>query len=262
MPPHHPHLLRAVPILLLCLAGGAVIGDAAADTVHVAVAANFRSTQERLARGFEAKTGHSLVASSGSTGKLYAQIVNGAPFELFLAADEERPAQLVEHGFAVRGTAFTYALGSLVLYSAKGIDLIDGPTALREGRFQRLAIANPEAAPYGRAAIETIRHFGLAEALSSKIVRGENVAQAFQFVSSGSADFAFVPASMVRDVGSKRVWPVPFELYSPIRQNGVLLEVGAQKSAARDYLRFLAGNEGRTLIAEEGYGLPGAEEGP
>ncbi len=227
-----------------------------ADTVHVAVAANFRATETRLAQRFRATTGHRVVASTGSTGQLYAQIVHGAPFEVFLAADTLRPARLVESGHALRGSTFTYALGSLVLCSTTEIDSGDGAEMLRSGRFRRLAIAHPETAPYGRAALETLRRLGLEDAMAGRLVRGENVTQAMHFVTSGAADLGLVARALVSRVPATRIWQVPGDLHGPIRQDAVLLSTAAVRPAARDYLDFLVSAEGRALIASAGYDLP------
>lgn len=245
-----------VSMLLLAAAAAPAAGPAAAAELRVAVASNFRQAMEVLARDFEERTGHAVTLSAGSTGKHYAQIRNGAPFDVFLAADERRPRLLEEHGEAVAGSRFTYARGRLVLWSADPA-LVDAEgRVLDESGFRYIAIANPRLAPYGRAAREVLERRGLWERLAGRIALGENVAQAFQFVRSGNAALGFVARSQVAslDPGERgSSWIVPGSLHEPIDQQAVLLRDGEAARALLDYVRSA---EGRSLIREHGYDTP------
>jgi len=242
----------------VCLA--LVAGLGRADEVQVAVAANFAAPFQKIAAGFEATTGHKAVAIVGATGKFYTQIKAGAPFEILLAADAETPRKLLDEGLAVRGQTFTYATGKLVLWSAQpGVVDIRGEV-LRKGRFQHLAIANPKLAPYGAAAVETLKALGLFDSLSrsTRIVQGESIGQAHQFVSTGNAELGFVALSQVAPpdrpaVGS--MWVVPARLYTPIRQDAALLGRGADKAAAQALMSYLRGAAAKSVIQSYGYGL-------
>ncbi len=240
--------MRALLLALAVLAPA----PAHAGTVTVAVAANFTTAAEDLAPLFKAATGHEVIYSFGATGQLYAQISQGAPFEVFLAADDDRPVWTVAEGLGVDGTVFTYAVGALALYSSM-LDLADGRAVLEAGSFDKLAIADPETAPYGRAAIEVIAALGLATAITPRLVTGENITQALQFVESGNAELGFVAMSQV--VGRPDVWLVPADLYEPIRQDAVLLEAGADNPAARAFLDFLRGEQARAVIEAAGYAV-------
>jgi len=236
------------------LLGGVLLGlllvpQAYADSTNVAVAANFTAVAEELAPLFKAETGHDVTYSFGATGQLYTQISQGAPFEVFLAADDERPTKAVADGFGVDGTVFTYAIGALALYSTV-LDVTDGKAAL-EGPFDKLAIADPATAPYGRAAVEALTALGLYEAVTPKLVTGENISQTLQFIESGNAELGFVAASQV--IGKDSVWIVPADLYEPIRQDAVLLKTGAENPAALAYVEFLKGDTARTVIEAAGY---------
>lgn len=226
---------------------------ASAEEVRIAVAANFAAAAEELAQAFEARTGDELILGSGATGALYAQISQGAPFEVFLAADDARPQQAVDEGFGVGGTVFTYALGELVLYSPT-LDLSSGVALLRSGSFEHLAIADPRTAPYGVAAESALRVLGIHDMLASKLVIGESVAQALLFVESGSAEVGLVALSQVIAEPEERRWPVPRELYRPIRQDAVLLGPGERNPAAAAFLSFLKGEEAQAIMAKHGYG--------
>lgn len=223
---------------------------AQADQVSVAVAANFTRVAEELAPIFKAETGHDVVYSFGATGQLYTQITQGAPFEVLLAADDERPARAVSEGLGVEGSVFTYAIGALALYSTS-LDLADGEAVLRGGAYEKLAIADPETAPYGRAAVETLTALDLVEEITPKLVTGENISQTLQFVESGNAELGFVAASQV--VGKPGVWLVPAELFEPIRQDAVLLKSGEANPAATAYVEFLRSDKAIAVIEAAGY---------
>lgn len=229
---------------------------AAADTAHIAVAANFAMPMKVLADRFEQATGHSLALSSGSTGKFYTQIRNGAPFDVLLAADDDTPARLLREGDAV--ATRNYAIGRLVLWSANP-RLIDGTDAvLKQNRFGKLAVANPKLAPYGAAARETLARLGLLDAVASKLVVGENIGQTYQFAASGNADLGFVALSQVMQDGKLTqgsMWRVPTQLYAPIRQDAALLKHGADNAAARALLDFLGTPGAQAIIRGYGYDL-------
>jgi molybdate transport system substrate-binding protein len=230
----------------------------AAEEAQIAVAANFAAPAKQLAERFAHRSGHKLSLSAGSTGKFYAQIVNGAPFDVFLSADEETPRRLEREKLAVPGSGFTYAIGRLVLWSPRD-GLVDAKgEVLQRGTFKRLAIANPRLAPYGAAAQQTMEKLGVWTALQGRLVQGENIAQTFQFVASGNAELGFVAWSqIVEDDGSRGSrWLVPQELYSPIRQDAVLLARAARNAAAREFLAFLREPAARERIRRFGYDLP------
>ena len=235
-------------------------GHASADEVHAAVAANFAVPMQKLAQQFEKDSGHKAILSSGATGKFYAQIKNGAPFDVLLAADDETPEKLAKEGLALGGSRFTYAIGRLVLWSAKP-GLVDGKgEVLKKGGFTHLSIANPRLAPYGAAVIESLQALGLLEAVQPKFVQAENIAQAFQFAASGNAELGFVAMSQVYEEGklkSGSAWIVPARLHAPIRQDAVLLEKGKGKAAAEALLRFLKSEQAKSLIRSYGYDLQG-----
>jgi molybdate transport system substrate-binding protein len=221
-----------------------------AEIVHVAVAANFTAVAEQLAPLFTAETGHDVSYSFGATGLLYTQISQGAPFEVLLAADAERPRRAVAGGLGVEGTVFTYAIGALALYSTS-LDLSDGKAVLEAGDFDKVAIADPATAPYGRAAQETIEALGLTDAITPKLVTGESISQTLQFVESGNAEIGFVAASQV--VGKSGVWLVPADLHEPIRQDAVLLKAGEANPAATAFLDFLRSDAAVAVIEASGY---------
>jgi molybdate transport system substrate-binding protein len=228
---------------------------AGAGEIKVAVAANFTATANDIAAAFAAETGHRAVLSFGSTGKLYTQIVNGAPFEVLLAADDKTPQKAEAEGKAVAGSRFTYALGKLVLYSPDAA-LVDGEGAvLGTDKFARLAIANPATAPYGAAAMQALGKLGLADTLAPRIVQGDNIAQTFQFVSTGNAELGFVALSQVAKDGNGSRWLVPAELYQPLRQDAVLLQAGAASDAARAFLAFLHSAKAKDIIRGYGYAV-------
>jgi len=224
----------------------------------VAVAANFAEVMERLEADFERDSGHVLTVAVGSTGKLYAQITHGAPFDVLLAADQKRPQLLEGEGAAVAGSRFTYAVGRLTLWSPdEGRVAADGETTLRAGDFRSLALANPDLAPYGAAARQALERLGLWETLKPKAVMGQNIGQAHALVASGNADLGFVALSYVlspRNDHPGSRWDVPAALYTPIRQDAALLSRAADNPAAREFLAFLRSDAARTLIETYGYG--------
>lgn len=241
-------MIRAV--LTTLLAGLLLTTATQAETVSVAVAANFTKVAEELAPIFKAETGHDVSYSFGATGQLYTQISQGAPFEVLLAADDERPGKAVAEGLGVDGTVFTYAIGALALYSTT-LDVSDGKAVLEAGDFGKIAIADPAAAPYGRAATEAIAALGLTEAITPKLVTGENISQTLQFIESGNAELGFVAASQM--VGKSSIWIVPAELFEPIRQNVVLLKTGQANPAATAYIDFLRSDAAVAVIEAAGY---------
>lgn len=242
-----------LPALLCCLPLIAHAGS-----VQVAVAANFTAPMQQIAASFEQDTGHKAVLSFGATGKFYSQIRNGAPFEVLLAADDETPARMEREGMAVPNTRFTYAIGRLVLWSAKP-DFVDSRgDVLKKGGFSHLALANPKLAPYGVAAMEVMSGLGLASQLQPRFVQGENIAQTYQFVHSGNAELGFVALSQVyRDgkLASGSAWIVPASLHTPIRQDAALLQKGKDNAAANTLLKYLGGDKARTIIRAYGYDL-------
>lgn len=231
--------------------------SARTEEVSAAVAANFTAPMNIIAAEFSRDTGHKVNLSFGSSGKIYAQIQNGAPFQVFLSADDEKPARLEAEGLAVPGSHFTYAIGRLALWSARPGYVDAGGEVLRLGRFNKLAIANSRLAPYGKAAEDVLAGMGLRETVSPKLVQGENIAQTFQFAMTGNADLAFVALSQIMADGriaSGSAWVVPGNLHSPIRQDAVLLVSGKRNAAARALMEYLRGDKARTIIESYGYG--------
>jgi molybdate transport system substrate-binding protein len=242
--------------LLWALAAAAFTFPVAADEIRVAVASNFAGAAREIASRFEQESGHRVVIASGATGKHFAQITHGAPFEVFLAADAQRPELLESSGIALPGSRFTYAVGELVLWSPRPGYVDPDGRVLETGDFRHLAIANPKLAPYGRAAREVLMAAGLWEALQPRLVRGENIAQAFQFVGSGNAQLGFVARAQVQRPGRATGgswWKVPQSLYAPIVQQAVLL---VDDATARAFADFLRSAEARQIIRDFGYGLP------
>lgn len=211
---------------------------ATAGETRIAAAANFTAAAKEIGALFSKKTPHQAVFSFASTGTLYTQIINGAPFDVFLAADQARPQLALDAGVAVPGSGFTYALGRIVLYS-KNPTLVAGRETLTLARFEKIALANPVTAPYGAAAIQALDAMGLRDTLTPRFVQGKNIAQTYQFVETGNAEVGFVALSQVaaHDHGSR--WIIPFNLYEPIRQDAVLLTNGASNEAAKAFLAFL-----------------------
>ena len=227
----------------------------AADT-QVAVAANFTEPAKAIAAAFTRATGHHALLSFGSSGAFYAQMTHGAPFELFLSADADRPIQAERAGIAVPGSRFTYAIGRLVLFSTRPGVVDPRGEVLRRGGFGRIAIADPATAPYGLAAVQTMNRLGVAAALRPRIVQGSSITQAYQFVATGAADLGFVALSQVVAVPGGSRWLVPASLHAPIDQQAVLLKTGAGNPAARSFLAFLRGPEATAIIRRFGYEVP------
>lgn len=229
---------------------------ALADEVRIAVASNFSTTIMEVASAFENQSGHKVTLIIGATGRHYAQIRNGAPFDAFFAADQDRPQKLEEAGVVQPGSRFTYALGKLVLWSPEA-NLVDASgECLKKASFDHLAIANSRLAPYGKAARETLQKLGLWQPLSSHLVRGENIGQTFQFVVSGNAQLGFVAWSQLKNPDHPRkgsFWKVPETLYSPIKQQAVLL---SEEPAARAFMAFVKTPAARQIIRNHGYGIP------
>lgn len=232
-------------IFVMCFATSAM-----ADEVTVAVATNFAAPIEAISKEFETETGHRLRIVTGSSGKLFAQIVAGAPFDVFLSADQSRPAQLHQDGLA--GPTFTYAVGQLVLWAPKAEAGFDGLATLEAGAFDHLAIANPDLAPYGLAARQSLGFFGLSDAITPKLVYGQNVGQAFAMVATGNAELGLVAASSVISQ-SGGIWPIPPAAHDPISQDGVQL---SDTPATAAFVTYLLGAQAREIIARFGYRLP------
>src|SRR5215469_950193 len=240
-------LIGLVGLLALSLGGE----PSYAAQTNVAVAANFTDAVKEIAAAFKQKTGHEAVLSFGSSGSLYTQITQDAPFQIMLSADTERPKKLVDDGLGVADSRFTYAIGKLVLWS-KNPDLVKGDGTLKNATFAKLSICDPVAAPYGAAAVETMKSLKLYDTLQPKLVQGANISQAFQFVDTGNAEVGFVAASQLIDRGGSR-WVVPQNLYEPIRQDAVLLKKGAGNEAAVAFMKFLKGPEAHAIIEKYGY---------
>ena len=250
----HPRAL--LPVLLSLAIMVLATGQAVAEEIRVAVASNFADVIKILSAQFEAATGHKVTLIYGSTGKHYAQIRNGAPFDAFFAADIKRPELLEKAGFALPGSRFTYARGKVVLWSPRAGYIDAEGEVLAKGAFTYLAIANPGLAPYGKAAEEVLRARGLWDELSTRVVRGENIGQAFQFVKSGNAELGFLAYSQVRRPGHPvegSWWEVPQALYTPVDQQAVLLK---ENEVARAFLSFVKSDESRALVRKFGYATP------
>lgn len=243
---------------LLSLFGLLWAGLSQATEVSVAVAANFTAPMQKIAAAFEQETGHKAVLSFGSTGKFYAQIKHGAPFQVLLAADDETPARLDKEGLTVPGTRFTYAIGRLVLWSRQPGGVDDKGEVLRKGTFERLAVADPKLSPYGAAAMETLTRLGLLPGLQARLVQGANIAQTYQFVAGGNAALGFVALSQVTSDGrltEGSAWVVPANLHAPIRQDALVLSLGKDNPAAIALVAYLKGDRARAIIRSFGYEL-------
>ncbi|WP_312525459.1 molybdate ABC transporter substrate-binding protein [Comamonas sp.] len=245
---------RLAPLALSLLAAFAT--GAHADEVSVAVAANFTAPMQKIAAAFEKDSGHKAVLSFGATGKFYAQINNGAPFGILLAADDTTPAKLAQEGKGVAASRFTYAIGQLVLWSKQAGYVDDTGAVLKTGDYRHIAIANPKLAPYGLAAMETLQHLGLTDAVTPKIVQGENIGQTYQFAASGNAQLGFVALSQVMEDGKLRegsAWIAPSAMHEPIRQDAVLLNSAKDNAAATALMQYLKGDKARAIIQSYGY---------
>ena len=237
-------------------AGLAISAQAMAGQTNIAVAANFTDAAKEIAAAFKAKSGHDAVLSFGATGALYTQITQGAPFEILLSADGEHPKKAIDNGLGVADSRFTYAIGKLVLWS-KNADLVKGEATLKGGAFTKIAIANPTAAPYGAAAVETLKALKLDETLQPKIVQGNSIAQTFQFIDTANAELGFIALSQLAGKTEGSRWMVPQTLYSPIKQDAVLLKKGASNEAATAFMTFMKGAEARAIIEKYGYAIDG-----
>ncbi len=246
-------LLRVLATVHMLTLGSSQI---MADEIRLAVASNFSDTIKVLSQRFTAATGHKVTVSLGSTGKHYAQIKHGAPFHAFFAADSRRPKLLESEQVALPGSRFTYAVGKIVLWSPKA-GYVDADTqVLKQGKFRHLAIANPKLAPYGKAAREILQTREIWNQLRGRMVRGENIGQTFQFVKSGNAELGFVAYSQVKRPGQPltgSIWIVPQSLYSPIRQQAVLLK---DNPPARAFMQFVRSKQALEVIQAYGYGVP------
>lgn len=251
-------MLTRTASIATCLLAMTLGSSALAGEVQVAVAANFTAPMHAIATGFKKATGHKVVASFGATGQLYAQIKNGAPFEVFLAADDTTPARLESEQAIQAGSRYTYAPGKLALWSTKPNYVDDQGAVLKKGDFLHLSIANPKTAPYGLAATQVIAKFGLTETLASKIVQGQSISQAYQFVSSNNAELGFVALSQIYKDGKiaqGSAWIVPADLHDPIRQDAVILKNGAANPVAQAFIDYLKGPQAAEVIRSYGYEL-------
>lgn len=239
-----------IALLALLIAVPAFAAD-----VQVAVAANFTEPAKEIAAAYDKASGNHSVLVFGSSGAFYTQMQHGAPFEVFLSADAERPEKAEAEGLGVKGTRFTYATGKLVLYSAKPATVDGRGIVLKRGIFDHVAIADPVAAPYGLAAVQTIAKMGLTDALAPKIVKGSSITQAYQFVATGAADLGFVALSQVIDVKQGSRWIVPQSFHAPIDQQAILLKVGAGNPAAAGFLKFLRSPLAIAIIKRYGYAV-------
>jgi len=250
--------MRLLYKLVLLTLPGLASGLALADEIQVAVAANFAAPMTQIAAEFHKDTGHSAKLIFGATGKFYAQIKNGAPFDVLLSADHDTPTRLVREGDAVEASQMTYAIGKLVLWSSKPGLVDDKGAILKSAQVTHVAFCNPELAPYGAAAVEAMKSIGVFNALQPKLVRGENITQAYQFVASGNAEIGFIALSQVyRDgrISEGSAWVVPANLYSPIRQDAVILAKGQGHPAAAELIKYLKSDKAKAVIRAFGYEL-------
>ncbi len=250
---------RTIKTLLMAAAALALPSAAWPVSTSVAVAANFAAPMRSLAQSFEKNTGHKVVVALGATGQLYAQIKNGAPFDVLLAADDETPKKLESEGLAVAGSRATYAIGRHVLWSKRDGLIYAKGEFLSAGRFDRIAIANPKLAPYGLAAVEVIEKLGLMQAIKPKLIEASNITQAHQFVASGNTEIGFVALAQVAEGGkikSGSGWIIPESLHSPIQQDLVLLQRGKTNPAAQQLIEFLRSETAKAIIRSYGYALP------
>ena len=253
-----PRASLFAPAALMSLLAVCTAGSAQADEVQVAVAANFTAPLQAIAADFEKDTGHKLIAAYGATGQFYAQIKNGAPFEVFLSADDSTPQKLENEGDTVKGSRFTYAIGTLALWSAKDGYVDSQGKVLSDNQYQHLAIANPKAAPYGLAATQVLARLGLTDQVKARIVEGQNITQAYQFVSTGNAELGFVALSQVyKDgkVSGGSAWIIPADMHDPIKQDAVILNKGKDNPAAKALVDYLKGPKAAAVIKSYGYQL-------
>ena len=240
--------------MVVCILSVPALGGAE-GAVHVAVASNFLNPLKEIAKRYKQDTGNTLILISASTGKLYAQVRHGAPFDILLAADAKRPALLEQEGVGIAGTRFTYAVGSLVLWSSDAEKVL-GVASLKQMDKGKLAIANPKTAPYGKAAQQALEQLGFWQKLQPFLVRGENISQTLQFVATGNAELGLVAKSQVEDPrfklkGSR--WEVPSSLYDPVSQQAILLKPGLANSAAKQFLQYLKGSAAKKIMRSYGY---------
>lgn len=254
----HVRVRTFAPATLAVLIGSFVFSAAQADEVQVAVAANFTAPIQAIAADFEKDTGHKVIAAYGATGQFYTQIKNGAPFEVFLAADDSTPQKLEKEGDIVPGSRFTYAIGTLALWSAKEGYVDDKGEVLKKNDYKHLSIANPKTAPYGLAATQVLAKEGLTEKVKAKLVEGQNITQAYQFISTGNAELGFVALSQIYKDGKVTegsAWIIPESLHDPIKQDAVILKKGENNPAAKALADYLKGPKATEIIKSYGYHL-------
>jgi molybdate transport system substrate-binding protein len=256
--PENPMSRRLFRQTILSLAASLLTVGAYAGEVSVAVASNFTAPMKVIAQDFERETGHKATLAFGATGQLYAQIKNGAPFAVLLAADDTTPARIEAEGLGTPGTRFTYATGKLVLWSKKAGVVDDKGEILKSGKFDKIAIANPKLAPYGAAAMEVVEKLGLIAAITPKIVEGSNIGQTFQFVSSENANLGFIALSQVFEGGRIKegsAWIVPTNMHKPIKQDAIVLNGGRGNAAAEALMKYLRSDKAKAVIRSFGYEL-------
>lgn len=244
--------VKYVTILSLFLLAAPV--NAFAGEVSVAVAANFTDAAKEIGQAFEKKTGNKVAYSFGASGQFYNQISNGAPFDVFLSADKEKPQKLEKDGLATPNTRFDYAYGRLALYSADN-KKINGPAVLYKGDYNKIAIANPSIAPYGVAAVQALAKMKVYQQAKPKIVFGNSISQAYVFTQTGAADIGMVALSEIYKKTDGSRWVVPNNYYSPIMQDAILLKRAQNNKAAIDYINFLKSSAAKNIIKSYGYGI-------
>jgi molybdate transport system substrate-binding protein len=247
---------RRLPVLGFALAAAVLAvgaGPASAASTQVVVAANFTEPAKEIAAAFKTATGDTANLSFGSSGQIYTQMAHGAPYEVFLSADAERPVKAEQDGLGVAGSRFTYAIGRLVLYSKTPGLVDDNGAVLKSGKFNKLSIADPTAAPYGAAAIQTMKKLGAYDSLRPKIVQGSSITQAYQFVQTGAAEVGFVALSQVINEPGGSRWLVPAPDHAPIDQQAILLYTGQKNPAAKAFISFLKSPTAVAIIKKYGY---------
>lgn len=251
-------MLTSTAVRASCITAALLAGAAQAETVSVAVASNFSAPMQKIAQAFAKDTGHQVQLSFGSTGKFYAQIHNGAPFGVLLAADDTTPKKIAQEGHGDAATRFTYAIGKLVLWSKDAGYVDDQGAVLQQNNFQHIAIAKPKLAPYGLAAEQALSKLGLLDTLKPKFVQGENIGQTYQFAATGNAQLGFVALSQVMEGGkipSGSAWIVPAHMHAPIRQDAIVLNQAKDNVAAKALMHYLKGDKARAIISAYGYGF-------